>query len=162
MFGLTIEKLFVIAVIAAIIIGPQHLPRYASDLAAIVRTLREFVDVAKARVTAELGPHIDAREWEKLDPRQYDPRRIVRDALTDNTAVEEQPTATPSAPNRSTEPAPPSPPEPPTLRRSATGGWQGVLLSRITTAPHTELLHEITRSAAAHPDPLSSGSSGTE
>jgi sec-independent protein translocase protein TatB len=29
-----------------------------------------------------LGPEFDEVDWKKLDPRQYDPRRIVRDALS--------------------------------------------------------------------------------
>ena len=30
----------------------------------------------------EMGPDFDV-DWKKLDPRQYDPRRIIREALTD-------------------------------------------------------------------------------
>jgi sec-independent protein translocase protein TatB len=35
----------------------------------------------------ELGPDYDDVDWKKLDPRQYDPRRIIREALTES-AVE--------------------------------------------------------------------------
>ncbi len=34
-------------------------------------------------VRRELGPEFDDVDWAKLDPRQYDPRRIVREALSD-------------------------------------------------------------------------------
>jgi sec-independent protein translocase protein TatB len=37
-------------------------------------------------VRDELGPDVDDIEWKKLDPRQYDPRQIVRTALADETA----------------------------------------------------------------------------
>jgi sec-independent protein translocase protein TatB len=31
-----------------------------------------------------MGPEYDEIDWKKLDPRQYDPRRIIRDALLDD------------------------------------------------------------------------------
>jgi sec-independent protein translocase protein TatB len=31
----------------------------------------------------EMGPDFDDVDWKKLDPRQYDPRRIIREALTE-------------------------------------------------------------------------------
>ena len=34
----------------------------------------------------EMGPEFDEVDWKKLDPRQYDPRRIVMDALRDDPA----------------------------------------------------------------------------
>src|SRR5512142_1298106 len=38
---------------------------------------------AQEKVREELGPDFDDVDWRKLDPRQYDPRRIVREALAD-------------------------------------------------------------------------------
>jgi sec-independent protein translocase protein TatB len=38
---------------------------------------------ASKQVRNEMGPEFDDIDWSKLDPRQYDPRRIVREALTD-------------------------------------------------------------------------------
>ena len=32
---------------------------------------------------SELGEGFEDMDWKKLDPRQYDPRRIVREALMD-------------------------------------------------------------------------------
>jgi sec-independent protein translocase protein TatB len=96
-FGLTAEKLLVIAVIAAFLIGPERLPLCAEKLGSFVRALRGYADTAKARVAAEVGTGSDDVEWKKLDPRQYDPRRIVRDALADDPAAEPAP-APPIAP----------------------------------------------------------------
>ena len=31
-----------------------------------------------------MGPEFDEVDWKKLDPRQYDPRRIIREALLDD------------------------------------------------------------------------------
>ncbi|HXH33544.1 MAG TPA: Sec-independent protein translocase TatB [Plantibacter sp.] len=87
MFGLTLDKLLIICVIAVFIVGPTRLPLYAEKLATAVRALRSFVTAAQARVSDELGPEFDVAEWRRLDPRQYDPRQIIRDALR------EEPTA---------------------------------------------------------------------
>ncbi|CAM5276692.1 Sec-independent protein translocase TatB [Leifsonia shinshuensis] len=84
MFGLTFEKLLIVAVIAAFLIGPERLPLYAGKLRQFVRTVRDFADGAKDRMKEEMGPEFDDVDWKKLDPRQYDPRRIIREALLDD------------------------------------------------------------------------------
>ena len=86
-FGLTFEKLFVIGLIAVILLGPERLPYYASQLAKLVRTLRDFASSAKERMREEMGDDFDEVDWKKLDPRQYDPRRIIREALLDDEQV---------------------------------------------------------------------------
>jgi len=82
-FGLTVDKLAVVALIAVCVIGPERLPLYAGRLASAVRMLRGRTDSVRERVRAELGSDFDDVEWKKLDPRQYDPRRIIREALVD-------------------------------------------------------------------------------
>jgi len=86
-FGLTIEKVLVIGVIAAILIGPERLPRYAEGLARFTTRAREFVKGARSRVKEEMGEDFEDVDWKKLDPRQYDPRRIIREALLDDAPV---------------------------------------------------------------------------
>ena len=39
------------------------------------------------RMREEMGPEFDEVDWRRLDPRQYDPRRIVMDALRDQQVV---------------------------------------------------------------------------
>ncbi len=73
--------MLVIGVIALFVIGPDRLPDYAARLGRLVRTGRRMLDDAKVRVRDELGEEFDEEQWRKLDPRQYDPRRIIRDAL---------------------------------------------------------------------------------
>ena len=85
-FGLTIEKLLLIGVIALFLIGPDRLPAYSAQLGRFVRNLRALASGAKERMKDELGPDFDEEEWKKLDPRQYDPRRIIRDALREEDA----------------------------------------------------------------------------
>lgn len=88
-FGLTIEKLLLIGLIAAMLIGPERLPRYAESLARLATRARDMLQGARTRVRDEMGPEFDEVDWRKLDPRQYDPRRIIREAL-----LEDAPTAT--------------------------------------------------------------------
>lgn len=87
-FGLTFDKLLIVAVIAVFLIGPERLPTYAGKLAQLVRSLRDFANGAKDRMREEMGPEFDEVDWKKLDPRQYDPRRIIREALLDDAPVE--------------------------------------------------------------------------
>lgn len=80
MAGLTFEKLLLIGVIAMFIFGPERLPELASQFASLIKKARNWADTAKDRAQEELGDDFDIDEWRKLDPRQYDPRRIIRDA----------------------------------------------------------------------------------
>ncbi|OZC96786.1 preprotein translocase [Rhodococcus sp. 06-221-2] len=99
MFGLTFEKLFLVAIIAGFVLGPQRLPGYAHRLGRAVRTLRHFVDSTRSTAEAEMGVPLRRSEWESLDLRQYDPRRIVADALRENVALRENDTGTPADPD---------------------------------------------------------------
>lgn len=80
-FGLTIEKLLLIGVIAALIIGPERLPAAAESLRRAIVHVRGLARTAHERARAELGPEVADIDWQRLDPRQYDPRRIIREAL---------------------------------------------------------------------------------
>ena len=87
MFGLTFDKLVIIGVIAVFVLGPERVPYYASQLARLVRGARDMANGAKERMREEMGPDFDEVDWKKLDPRQYDPRRIIREALLEDPAV---------------------------------------------------------------------------
>lgn len=87
MFGLTMEKLIVIGIVAALILGPHRLPLYAEKLAALVRGIRDVTQTAKVRAENELGIPLNTTEWSS-HIQQYDPRRIIREALAhDQTAL---------------------------------------------------------------------------
>jgi sec-independent protein translocase protein TatB len=101
-FGLTFDKLLIILVIAVFLIGPDRLPGYAAQLARLVKTLRGFANGAKDRLRDEMGPEFDEVDWRKLDPRQYDPRRIIREALLEDAA----PAAAPAKPVSANGPTP--------------------------------------------------------
>ncbi len=94
MFGLTFEKMFLVAVIAGFVLGPQRLPGYAHQLSRTVRTLRQFIETTRSAAEREMGVPLQRTDWQLLNLRQYDPRRIVSDALHDTTAS--TPTTTPN------------------------------------------------------------------
>ena len=77
MFGLSGEKLLILGIIAVFILGPDRLPQYAQQLAKFVKSLKRMADGAKNQLSNEIGEELD---WKKLDPRQYDPRRIIHSA----------------------------------------------------------------------------------
>ncbi|WP_449283580.1 twin-arginine translocase TatA/TatE family subunit [Leucobacter sp.] len=82
--GLTIDKILVIMVIAMFVLGPDRLPIYAKKLGELVRSIKRMTEGAKDRLRDEMGPEFDEVDWKQLDPRQYDPRRIIRDALVED------------------------------------------------------------------------------
>jgi sec-independent protein translocase protein TatB len=82
-FGINPSEFIVLVAVAAVVLGPERLPEYAQSLARLVKELRRMAQGASTQVRNELGPEFDDIDWRKLDPRQYDPRRIVREALAD-------------------------------------------------------------------------------
>ena len=102
-FGLTIEKLILLGVIAALIIGPERLPAAAESLRRALIRARGFAKTAQERVRDELGSEVADVDWQRLDPRQYDPRRIIREALL----ADPEPTVAPrTAPAAADDPTP--------------------------------------------------------
>jgi sec-independent protein translocase protein TatB len=82
--GLSIDKFLVILVIALVLLGPERLPIYAKKLGQLVKNIRRMSESAKDRLREEMGDEFDEVDWKQLDPRQYDPRRIIRDAIEED------------------------------------------------------------------------------
>lgn len=80
-FGISGAEFFVIILVAVIVVGPQRLPEYTRQLTRMVRQLRLFLDNARSQIAEEVGPELAELDLSSLDPRQYDPRKIVREAL---------------------------------------------------------------------------------
>lgn len=80
-FGINGSEFLVIILVAVIVVGPQRLPEYTRKLTQMVRQLRVFLDNARSQIAEEVGPEMADLDLSSLDPRQYDPRKIVRDAL---------------------------------------------------------------------------------
>ncbi len=103
-FGLTIEKLFLIGLVALLVVGPDRLPGFAAQLARLVTRLRDMARGAESRFKDEFGGDVDLAELKKLDPRQYDPRRIIREALKEEP-VRARPPRAPKPPTDDPKPA---------------------------------------------------------
>jgi sec-independent protein translocase protein TatB len=82
--GINGIEFLVLAILAVFILGPERLPEYASQLARLVKGLRRMASGAREQLREEVGPELDEVDWRKLDPRQYDPRRIIKEALLDD------------------------------------------------------------------------------
>jgi sec-independent protein translocase protein TatB len=95
--GFSFDKLIVIAVLAVFLLGPERIPHYAAQLGRLVRTVRDMANGAKERLRDEMGPDFDDVDWKKLDPRQYDPRRIIREALLEDLDAAPAPVIRPPA-----------------------------------------------------------------
>ena len=77
------SEVIVLLAVAAVVLGPERLPQYAQQLTRLVRELRRMALGVTEQAKAELGDDFDLDELRRLDPRQYDPRRIIREALSD-------------------------------------------------------------------------------
>ncbi len=75
------SEFLVIALLALILVGPERLPEYVRGLRTVVLRLRALIKDGQEALKDELGTDVD---WNQLDPRNYDPRRIVREALFDD------------------------------------------------------------------------------
>ena len=106
MFGINGYELIILAILAVAILGPERLPEYASQLARLVRELRRMATGAREQLREEVGPEIDEVDWRKLDPRQYDPRRIIKEALLDDVEDAVRPATATARSNGSARPAP--------------------------------------------------------
>lgn len=71
-------EMLVLLLLAVIVIGPERLPEYSRQLRSLIVRGREMLRAGRDSLEREVGADVD---WAKLDPRQYDPRTIVREAL---------------------------------------------------------------------------------
>jgi sec-independent protein translocase protein TatB len=101
-FDINGGELLVLAAVGVIVLGPERLPQYAAQLGKLVRQARGFARTAREQMREELGEDFDDIDWKSLDPRRYDPRRIVREALLDDDdepVLHEPRTTSPGAPS---------------------------------------------------------------
>lgn len=59
MFDLSVEKLFILAIVALFVLGPQRLPAAAAWLARTLRQIKDFASDANYQLRSELGPELD-------------------------------------------------------------------------------------------------------
>lgn len=125
MFDLSIEKLFILAVVALFVLGPERLPAAAGWLARIIRQIKTYANDANQKLRSELGPEFDEIRTPLHDLRsdlaglqtRRDPRAAVLGHLTDDPIT---PHRYPS-PSEGWEPTPNQQPVRPSPRPLAAG-----------------------------------------
>jgi sec-independent protein translocase protein TatB len=59
MLDLSVEKLFILAVVALFVLGPERLPTAAVWLARTLRQIKDYTNDANQKIRRELGPEFD-------------------------------------------------------------------------------------------------------
>jgi sec-independent protein translocase protein TatB len=84
MLGIGVPEMFVIALVAMLVFGPDKLPDLARQAGKFVRTVRQMAENAKDDLGREMG-----EDFSDINLRDLDPRAIVRknflDDLDDDT-----------------------------------------------------------------------------
>ena len=87
MFDLSPAKLFILAVIALIIFGPNELPKMASQAGRALRDLRRIAEGAKNDMREGLGPEFSDFELEDLNPKRFVAKHLFDDLNGDSAAA---------------------------------------------------------------------------
>ena len=100
MFGLSLEKLLVLAVLALVIFGPDRLPKIASQAGRALRDLRKIAEGAKNDLREGLGPEFADFEIEDLNPKRFVQKHLFDDINGDSAgaAAQSRANGTPLAP----------------------------------------------------------------
>ena len=89
MFGMGLSELFVIAVVAMIVFGPDKLPELARQAGRFVRTVRKMADNAKNDLGREIGHDLSGMNLRDLDPREIVRKTLLEDDDTTPSPVKE-------------------------------------------------------------------------
>jgi sec-independent protein translocase protein TatB len=84
-FGIGGWEFVVIGIVAMLVIGPEKLPRYATDAARMLRQLRRLATSAQDEVRKELGP-----EFQDFSITDLNPKRFVKKHLLDPDELAEE------------------------------------------------------------------------
>ena len=84
MFGINGPEFLLLLLIGILVIGPQQAARIHPETRQPGPEVRRMASGAREQIKEEVGIDIDDVDWKKYDPRQYDPRRIIKEALLDD------------------------------------------------------------------------------
>jgi sec-independent protein translocase protein TatB len=79
MFGIGVPEMFVIALVAMLVFGPDKLPELARQAGKFVRTVRQMAENAKNDLGREMG-----EDFSGIDLKDLDPRELVRKNFLDD------------------------------------------------------------------------------
>lgn len=73
MFDFGAGEVIGLVVLALILVGPERMPRVASDLAKMIRKVRSITNAATAEIRENLGPG-----FEDLSPSDLNPKTFIK------------------------------------------------------------------------------------
>ena len=83
-FDLGAGELLGLAILGMILVGPDRLPRLASDAAKLVKKLRKIANSATAELRENLGPG-----FEDLQPSDLNPKTFIKKQINDVLAEDD-------------------------------------------------------------------------
>lgn len=89
MFGIGVPEMFVIAMVAMLVFGPDKLPDLARQAGKFVRTVRQMAENAKDDLGREMGEDFSGINLKDLDPREMVRRNFLDDPDEKPAAVKE-------------------------------------------------------------------------
>ena len=100
MFGIGFEKLLTLAILAAVLIGPDKLPQFAVDAAKFLQKMRGMSREAMTEFKSQLGPEYANLDIQDLNPKTFianhldeiakDTDKIANGAKADLAKIKEQ------------------------------------------------------------------------
>lgn len=109
-FSISGGEFLVILVVIMLVVGPSRMPAVAKGVTRIVKSTRLQLTKWRAALDDQMGDDFKQVDLSKLDPRQYDPRRLIREAVQEemdewkklmNPLSPMPPSSRPSAPKSS-------------------------------------------------------------
>jgi len=85
-FDIGAGEILGLAIIAMFLVGPERLPKLASDAAKMVKKIRVISQNATAELRENLGPG-----FENLQPADLNPKTFLKKQLTDALDAEDKP-----------------------------------------------------------------------
>ncbi|TRZ85715.1 MAG: Sec-independent protein secretion pathway component [Streptomycetaceae bacterium] len=79
-----------LAVLALILLGPERLPKFASDAATLVRKIQKMSHIATQELRENLGPGFEDLQPSDLNPKTFIKKHI--NATLDEVDAQEKPT----------------------------------------------------------------------
>jgi len=85
MFGIGAGEFIAIAMLAAVLVGPDRLPKLISDLASLIRRVRDLAQGATKDLRENLGPGYEDLTVSDLHPKKFISKH-VNEALAEPAA----------------------------------------------------------------------------